>query len=422
MRPWLGEWQATAAATIWRALCRIGGVRTVGRRLATVARAAVVCGVAASGPIFVGAPQAGATTSSQTGPEPSAVWLCRPGMAHDPCLSDLTTTVEAAGKPDTVVHYRPAQDPPIDCFYLYPNITGERTPNATLEVTKPEVAIAELEAAPFSQVCRVFAPVYRSSTGHSSGSVSAQAAFQVAYASAKTAWEAYLAEDNHGRGVVLIGHSEGASILQELLARVIDPDASEQRLLVSAILPGTDIPVPQGVPWGPFVHTPACSSPTQSGCVITYNAYSVPPATDSTFGRTPTTKVGPVTFAGAYCTNPAALGGGSGLLTSLYRTSLPVSVPGSLTDGIFGGHPPRSEAGTPWVQLDGEYSARCAVVNGADVLEVTALPGAPRLAATPGSTLATFGLHVDDPNLALGNLVGLVRSQSLTYAALHTPG
>jgi pimeloyl-ACP methyl ester carboxylesterase len=321
-----------------------------------------------------------------------------------------------------VAHYHPAPNPPIDCFYLYPNITGQQTPNATRKVTKPEVAIAELEAAPFSRVCRVFAPVYRSSTGHSSGTVSSQAAFQVAYASAKVGWEAYLAKDNHGRGVVLIGHSEGASILQRLLAEVIDPDASERRLLVSAILPGTDIPVPQGVPWGPFVHTPACSSPSQSGCVITYNAYSVPPATDSTFGRTRTTRAGSVTFAGAYCTNPAALGGGSGLLTSLYRTRLPVPVPGSVADGIFGNHPPRAEAGTSWVQLVDEYSARCAVVNGADVLEVTALPGAPRLAATPGSTLATFGLHVDDPNLALGNLVDLVRMQTLAYTAVHAQG
>ncbi len=370
----------------------------------------------------MGVPNAGATTPPKVSPESGSVWLCQPGMAHDPCLSDLTTTVEAPGKPDTVVHDRPAPDPPVDCFYLYPNITGQHTPNAALEVTKPEIAIAELEAAPFSQACRVFAPVYRSSTGYSSGSVSPQTAFEVAYASAKAAWESYLARDNHGRGVVLIGHSEGASILQELLARVIDPDASEQHLLVSAILPGTDVPVPQGVPWGPFVHTPVCSSPSQSGCVVTYNAYSVPPAPNSTFGRTPTTKVGAVTFAGAYCTNPAALGGGSGLLTSLYRTSLPVSVPGSVTDGIFGTHPPRAEAGTSWVQLDDEYSARCAVVNGADVLEVTALPGAPRLAATPGSTLATFGLHVDDPNLALGNLVDLVRSQSSAYSAAHGPG
>jgi Protein of unknown function (DUF3089) len=374
------------------------------------------------GGIFLGVPQAGGSTRAEARSGAGTVWLCRPGMPHDPCTSDLTTTVEAIGKPDTVVHDRPAPDPPVDCFYLYPNITGQQTPNAALEVTSPEVSIAELEAAPFSQVCRVFAPVYRSGTGHTSSTVSSQEEFQIAYASAKAAWESYLAHDNHGRGVVLIGHSEGASILQDLLGRVIDPKASEQRLLVSAILPGTDIPVPQGMPWGPFVHTPACTSPSQSGCVITYNAYAGRPASDSTFGRTPVTKAGPVTFAGAYCTNPAALGGGAGLLTSQYRTRLPVSVPGSLTDGIFGDEPPRGDAGTSWVQLDDEYSARCSVVNGADVLEVTALHGAPRLAATPGSSLAVFGLHVDDPNLALGNLVDLVRSQAMAYAAAHASG
>jgi hypothetical protein len=410
MQPWRGGPQARTIAAIWRAL------------VPTVCVAAVCVVVVVSGATVAGASQGAANTTSKAGAKSGPVWLCRPGMAHDPCTSDLTTTVEARGEPQTVAHDRPASDPPVDCFYLYPNITGQQTPNAALQITKPEIAIAELEAAPFSQVCRVFAPVYRSATGHSARSVSSQSAFQVAYASAKAAWEDYLAQDNHGRGVVLLGHSEGASVLQELLAKVIDPDASEQHLLVSAILPGTDIPVPQGVPWGPFVHTPVCTSASQSGCVVTYNAYSVPPAADSTFGRTPTVKVGSVTYSGAYCTNPASLSGGSGLLTSLYRTRLPVSVPGSVTDGIFGTDPPRARTGTSWVELDDEYSARCSVVNGADVLEVTALPGAPRLAATPGSTLATFGLHVDDPNLALGNLVDLVRAQSSAYADVTSPG
>jgi hypothetical protein len=72
-------------------------VRTTGRRVALVACLLTLCGAATAIAISPGIPQAGATT----GADSDVVWLCRPGMAHDPCLSDLTTTVEATGRPDT---------------------------------------------------------------------------------------------------------------------------------------------------------------------------------------------------------------------------------------------------------------------------------------------------------------------------------
>ncbi len=43
----------------------------------------------------------GATASAAT------VWLCRPGLAHNPCLSSMTTTVIDAHGHRTVEHSRP---------------------------------------------------------------------------------------------------------------------------------------------------------------------------------------------------------------------------------------------------------------------------------------------------------------------------
>src|SRR5271170_8408412 len=50
----------------------------------------------------------------------STVWLCRPGLSDNPCTSNLTTTVVRANGSTSVQRGRPARNPPIDCFYVYP--------------------------------------------------------------------------------------------------------------------------------------------------------------------------------------------------------------------------------------------------------------------------------------------------------------
>ena len=63
----------------------------------------------------------GASASAAT------VWLCRPGLAHNPCLSSMTTTVIDAHGRRTVQHSRPAAHPAIDCFYVYPTVSLQST-------------------------------------------------------------------------------------------------------------------------------------------------------------------------------------------------------------------------------------------------------------------------------------------------------
>ena len=60
------------------------------------------------------------------------------------------------------------------------------------------------------------------------------------------------------------------------------------------------------------------------------------------------------------------------------------------------------------------YSARCTDDAGAQVLEITPRDGAPALTPRP---LPTWGLHFVDGNIALGNLIGLVRRQAAEYTA-----
>ena len=97
------------------------------------------------------------------------------------------------------------------------------------------------------------------------------------------------------------------------------------------------------------------------------------------------------------CTNPAALAGGTGILVSAYRVQLPTQeVAGSATEGILDYYP---AASTPWIQFDDRYRAGCVQSDGANVLMVMPIHNGSFLTAVPNPA---WGLHVDDPNLALG--------------------
>jgi len=334
--------------------------------------------------------------------------LCRPGQGGDPCTDDLTTTVESGKGGTHIVPYSPAAAPSIDCFYLYPNVSLQKTVNADLHVDPQETAIAELQASPFSRDCRVFAPMYRevTSTGREPKKIE-----EVAYSSVQSAWLDYLHNYNDGRGVVLIGHSEGAAMLVLLIQREVDFVPASLRLLVSAILTGGDILVPVGADSGGFfTNVPACRSDEQTGCVVAYDSFTGAPPPGALFGQSHLISESPHPHQEVLCTNPANLAAGSGQLHSLYRTRLPAQVPGGILDGVFGAFPP--VVSTPWVELDARYSASCVDRSGFDVLIVRPIGHATPLVAIP---TPAWGLHVDDLNVALGDLVDIVAAQAGAY-------
>ena len=91
----------------------------------------------------------------------------------------------------------------------------------------------------------------------------------LAYSDVAAAWRNYLATRNHGRPFVLIGHSQGSLMLQQLIAREIENDPAVAARMRLAIIPGFNVLVPQGrLVGGTFKSTPLCSRPGQTGCVI----------------------------------------------------------------------------------------------------------------------------------------------------------
>ena len=381
-----------------------------GARRASVAVAlALVVGAGLAAAPVGAAPTTSTTSTAPSSAWPATVWLCRPGLPANPCTSGLgVTRVSFRTGARQVVAATAAPDPSIDCFYVYPTVSDQKTPNADLTIDPQERSIARFQAAQFSRVCRVYAPVYRQLTLASIAGAPTAAQQELAYGDVLRAWQTYLRQYNHGRGVVLIGHSQGSFLLRHLLTTTVDDRPAVRRLLVSAILPGGNVLVRAGTGvGGDFQHIPACRAATQTGCVIAYSTFDAPVPADSMFGRT--------TAPGmqVLCTNPAALRGGTGPLVPILPTR-PFAPGSSIAAGIgllrFG----LPVVTTPYLSAPAAYASTCSTADGADVLQVTALSGAPTLhySPTPG-----WGLHLVDVNIAQGNLLAIVAAERAAYAA-----
>jgi Protein of unknown function (DUF3089) len=348
------------------------------------------------------------------------VWLCKPGVAPDPCHEPLTTTIESADGTSRIEDPVLPDDPPIDCFYVYPTVSGQQGTNADKSKDAEEIEIARYQAQRYSLKCKVYAPIYRQLTLASiyTGSAEARAeGRKIAYGDVREAWLQYLAQDNHGRGVVLIGHSQGAGMLRQLMRDEVDPKPEVRRRLVSAILLGGNVLVRKGQKvGGDFRNVPACTSPTQLACVIAFSTFNETPPDNTRFGRSPATDItgAGLPFGPDYevlCTNPTSLGPNERRpMTSLLRTE---PFPGSIGAALiimYGGPPPT--APTPWLSPADHYSARCEQSNGANVLMAQSIGDARKLNPSP---TPDWGLHLGDANLPLGELVDIVGREADAY-------
>ncbi len=354
-----------------------------------------------------------AAAGSASAAEPKHAWLCRPGLAPNPCQSSLAATVVTADGKTRAERPKRRKRPPIDCFYVYPTTSAQSTLNANLLVDKELRNVALSQASRFSQACRVFAPVYRQVTlagilGRFPGADRQQAS-DTAYEGVASAWREYMKRFNRGRGVVLIGHSQGTGMLKRLIQAKVDPRRAARRRLVSALLLGGNVVVPKGREvGGDFKHIRACRSARQTGCVVAYSTFNETPPGNSLFGR-PAAILGPVAANGeVLCVNPAALVGRKRLFQAYFTVNE--------SSGLLGGVGAYPSVSTSWVSFPGLYRASCRQAGGFTWLQADAITGAsdarPRLgpAPTPG-----WGLHLWDVNIASGNLVGLVKRESAAY-------
>lgn len=366
------------------------------------------------------------------------LWVCRPGIDSNPCHGDQgeldTTELLPDGGTNVLKHQR-AANPKFDCFYVYPTVylTGSGNQTNLSDDSYPLDAIMS-QGARMSELCEVYAPLYRqvvispgaapaapaapvdagasdagaSAGGGLSGLLSGPEA-ALALSDVRGAFKYYMDHFNSGRKFVLLGHSQGSGLLLAMMQQDIDVVAAVRAQMISAVLLGGGATVTAGqTTGGTFMNIPTCTRPGQTGCLVGYSSFDVlsPPGANTLFGIAPAGQETVCTEPGALAGNDAGPYGGSYFPTHINN---PLLAPTS----------PTPDAGTAFVLYRDAFQGQCVHQNGASYLQITDLvqPGDPRGTPPYVSTTAEslgFGLHLVDWNLPMQELIAIVAAQSGT--------
>jgi len=282
-------------------------------------------------------------------------WLCLPGRA-DVCGTPLPTTALSPNGYGSTVRALPANNAPVDCFYVYPTVSGDQGLNSDLNAGREERQAAESQFARLASECRPFAPIYRQMTIASVAAYATGAdvsgAARIAYADVAAAWRNFVATRSKGRPFVLIGHSQGSLMLQMLIAGEIETRPALLARMRLAIIPGYNVLVPQGkLVGGTFKRTPLCSRPGQTGCVMSWVSFrernAPPPGAIFGIANQPGMTVG--------CVNPASPGAsGWAPLDSYWFSRSTLPVPGGPIVWSSERSPP-----SPYLRTQGLASGKC---------------------------------------------------------------
>ncbi|HUP66802.1 MAG TPA: DUF3089 domain-containing protein [Sphingomicrobium sp.] len=341
-----------------------------------------------------------------------SAWLCLPGRS-DICSTPLATTALNPNGYGSTGQSSVAKDPPLDCFYVYPTVSSDAGMNSDLNAGREEKLAVESQFARFASVCRPFAPVYEQMTIGAVAAYSAGAdiapAGALAYRDVAAAFRNYLDIRNKGRPFVLIGHSQGSLLLQQLIAREIEPRPAVAARMQLAIIPGYNVLVPQGrLVGGTFKTTPLCSASGQTHCVMSWTSFrernAPPQGAMFGFADRPGMTVG--------CVNPANPGAkGWAKLDSYWFARSSYPVPGGPIRWSTEGPPP-----SPYLRTEGLVSARCVNEGQRGYLSVhtNADPKDKRTDRVGGEVgilgmfLPGWGMHLADIAIAQGDLIRAV--------------
>lgn len=344
----------------------------------------------------------------------TANWLCHPDKTEsNACDQDLSATVVNADGSTSIETFTKATAPTYDCFYVYPTVSRDETPNSDLDAGPEELNVVKNQFARFGQNCRTFAPTYRQLTLPALRKLTTGGTFEgdreMNYRDVKNAWETYLATENDGRGVVLVGHSQGSGLIDRLIREEIVDNDEVRSLIISAMPIGISVTADAD---GNYP-LPPCASKTDTSCMVSYVSFragDVPPPT-SRFGYR--NKEG----GRSMCVNPVALSGGT-LQSYMPTRSYPNPEPNAFAEGVT--------VETDLVKVPGLLSVSCASSDTHNWLSmsVNADPNDPRTDTVEGDVKLpngerdlNWGLHLIDVNLAMGNLVDIADAQAAAWQA-----
>jgi hypothetical protein len=301
---------------------------------------------------------------------------------------------------------------PVDVFYIHPTTFNQAAWNQPLDDARTndwtDESVIARQAAVFNACCRVYAPRYRqaaSAAVYAPPEMKAMGAYEFAWGDVRAAFQHYLRRWNQGRPFIIAGHSQGAAHIERWL-KEFGADRRLAKRLVAAY------PIGIGFAAGQLARLPGarglCRTPTESGCIVTWNAFA-PDGNPQAFvagtqaryakqyGTTEGQEIGcvnPLTFDLAKPAAPAAWNLGA----------LPAR-PGVGLAAALG-------AGTPLAATEaGRIGARCE--NGALVVDALPAQGY-ALVPLPGGSL-----HFNDYDLFYQNVRvnAVARSEAFVAAA-----
>jgi hypothetical protein len=194
-----------------------------------------------------------------------ALWFARPGL---PGPSPVKWQPD--GMLPNAAQYNVA------VFFVHPTSYLKKTHwNAPLDDPQAR-EIGEItvraNASIFAQAAEVWAPRYRQATfgAFVSDLPAAREALDLAYADVAEAFDAFVAAQPPGRGIVLAGHSQGSFIVKRLLKDKIAGTPLAKRIVAAYVI-GWVVDTERDLP---AMGLPACASPAQTGCVFSFLSFA----------------------------------------------------------------------------------------------------------------------------------------------------
>ena len=161
------------------------------------------------------------------------------------------------------------ENPKIDVFFIHPTLylKGDRW-NADVNDKKLNKTICNTaiknQASIFSGIATIYAPHYRQMHIQSYSDLpNGYQALEIAYEDIESSFLYYWKHINKGGKFIIAGHSQGATLGELLLKKVILQNDSIKNQLLLAYLPGMPIKVISE-------DLPACTSPNQMACFLSW--------------------------------------------------------------------------------------------------------------------------------------------------------
>jgi hypothetical protein len=204
----------------------------------------------------------------------AANWLARPDLGTDP--SRWIPTGVAGAQPGNAA-----------VFYIHPTTYLTTAAwNASIEPDGETEFRTRLfvqsQASAFNSVGQVWAPRYRQAAygAFLLNSDDAQKALDLAYGDVAAAFDEFVREAGD-RPIILAGHSQGALHLERLLREKVAGKPIAKRIVAAYVV---GWPISTTADLG-ALGLPACASPGQTGCILSWMTFADPPNPDFIFSQ-----------------------------------------------------------------------------------------------------------------------------------------